>query len=183
MVSYINSLDELNKMNISHGGIIPFTLHNDEFFFLFGRETKDSNSDDRSLWGDFGGRVKRDNYLNYIVQSFWEETNGIMGTKEGIRNYIKENFKKLLIVYSKEYNGVIIFLPIDYDKKLERIFYTTTMLYKHVLDSNIKSARERGLLEKDIIKWFSLNELEGPKMKFRKSNKEIVNFIKKNFSL
>lgn len=186
MVNVIKDIDELNKIDIESGGIIPFSFSGGELYFLFGRETKELKGDDRALWGDFGGNIKKEkeNNLEGLIREFWEGTNGIFGTVEGTKKYLRENFNKLLVLYLSDYKGVILFLPIEYDKKFERIFYTTTILYKHILDkkNEIHKARQRGLLEKDMIQWFTLNDILKQKKRFRKKNQELINAMSEIFS-
>lgn len=108
----------------------------------------------------------------------------MLGTIEGIKKYFKENYEKLLSVHFPEYNGVIVFLPIEYDKKFERIFYTTSILMKHALDKKkeIQNIKKRGLMEKDMIQWYTLNEVSKQRKKFRKSNHEVLQFISDTFN-
>ena len=186
MIDIVKNLEELNTLVIKNGGVIPFSYHNGEFYFLFGREARDSRTDDRSLWGDFGGKIKneKENNLEGIVREFWEGSNGLFGTYEGIKNYIVSNIEKLLVINSTEYEGIVIFLPMEYDKKYERIFHTGNVLYKHVLDTKkeIQKARSRGLLEKDLIQWYTISEILKLKKKFRKCNSEIIDFMKDTFN-
>ena len=164
MIDIVKNLEELNTLVIKNGGVIPFSYHNGEFYFLFGREARDSRTDDRSLWGDFGGKIKneKENNLEGIVREFWEGSNGLFGT----------------------YEGIVIFLPMEYDKKYERIFHTGNVLYKHVLDTKkeIQKARSRGLLEKDLIQWYTISEILKLKKKFRKCNSEIIDYMKDTFN-
>jgi len=181
MIDKIKTIEELNNLEISNAGIIPFSFLDGELYFLFGREAKDIKSEDRSLWGDFGGKIKKEkeNNLEGMIREFWEGSNGVLGENENITNYINSNFEKLLVVHSKEYKGVILFLPITYDKKIEKIFSSTTKLIKHVLDkkTEIQKTKQRGLMEKDMIQWFSMNELLKLKKRFRQKNQEILQII------
>jgi len=186
MVEKIKTIDELNGLEITDGGIIPFAFNEGEIHFLLGREAKDIKSEDRALWSDFGGKIRKNKENNFegLTREFWEESNGLLCSMEGIRKYIMDNFEKLLIVHSKDYNGVIVFIPIEYDKKLENIFKTNTVFYKHLLDTKkeIQKARKRGLLEKDMIQWHTLAEISKTKKKFRKRILEIMDYILIAFS-
>jgi len=186
MVNIIKSVEELNGLDIGVAGVIPFSFQEGELYFLFGREAKNNKKEDRALWGDFGGTIRKEKEKNFegLVREFWEETNGLFGTVEGIRSYINENFSKLLIVHCEKYNGVIVFLPMEYEKKYERMFHTQNILYKHVLDTKkeIQRARSRGLLEKDLIQWYTMAEIMKQKKKFRKCNHDIIDFMNETFN-
>lgn len=187
MVILIKTEGELNDLKIRSGGIIPFSFYDGELYFLFGREAKDNHTEDRALWGEFGGLIEKNKECNLdgIIREFWEETNGMFGTIEGIRAYIKNNFSKLLIAFVETYEGVVILLPIEYDKKYIRMYHTTYILHKHILDTKkeIQKARKRGLLEKDQIQWYSYNDLSKSRKKFRKSNYDIIQLILDSFNV
>ncbi len=187
MVKLIKTETELNEMKIRNGGIIPYSFYEGEIYFLFGREAKDNHTEDRALWGEFGGLIEKnkESNLDGIVREFWEETNGMFGTIESIRGYIKNNFEKLLVAFVDTYEGVFILMPIEYDKKYVRMYYTTYILHKHILDTKkeIQRARKRGLLEKDQIQWYSYNELGKSKKRFRKSNHDIIQLLLDTFNV
>lgn len=185
MVFLIKSIEELNGIEIENGGIIPFSFYENDFYFLFGRYGKDIKGNSQ-IWGELGGKINKEKNNNFdgTIRKFWENVNGIIGTREGLKNYVTNNFSNLLIVYDDEYKGVIIFLPVEYDKKLEKIFIGATQMNKYILDKKgeIMKAKKRNLLERDQVKWFKLGELIENKNKFKKSNEEIINFINNKFS-
>ena len=186
MINIVKSYDDFDEMEMRIGGIIPFSLYEDEFYFLMAKEGKNCKMEDRGMWGDFGGKINKDNGSNLeeCVRHFWEQSNAIIGTKAGLCEYIYENFDKLLVIHSTIYEGILIFLPIDFEKKYENIFYTTSIYHKMIMDRKKEwyKFKPKNLFGKEIIKWFSIEELNKHKKKFKKSNQELTDFINDTFN-
>lgn len=182
----IKSIEELNGMQIKGGGILPFAFHEGDFHFLFGRETKDVKWSDRGLWGTWGGEVKRDKETNLegIIREFWEETNGLFGSKDSLNAYVNNNFQKLLVVYTPNFEGITIFLPTTYNKSLEKMFNASTHFCKTLLNGKkeIAKARQRGFLEKDAMQWFTINDIGKAQKRFRKMVHDLIEYMNQNFN-
>lgn len=180
------SEEELNGMEMNGGGIIPFSYYNGDLYFLFGRESKDIKWSEKGLWSNFGGTINRTKESNMegIVREFWEESSGIFGTKDGIESYIRESFKKLLVVHSPVYKGAVIFLPVEYDKNLPKYFNWNYAQSKNLLNGKreLEKVRQRGLLEKDSAMWFTIADLRKNRKKFRKCDYEILDYIGEKFT-
>ena len=180
-IKQLHSIKEINSLNINGSGIIPFSYYDNEIYFLFGRESKDIRWAEKGLWGDFGGTIdiKEENNFDGMIREFYEETNGIFGEKEDIKKYLIENIEKLLFIKSDIYNGVILFLPVKYDKNLPIYFKKNYLFCKKILKEkkNIENVRKEGYLEKDMIAWFTIQDIKKNTKKFRKCNKEIINSI------
>lgn len=179
------SEEELNGMEMNGGGIIPFSYDNGNIYFLFGRESKDIRWSEKGLWSNFGGTINKTKESNMegIIREFWEESSGIFGTKDSVENYIRNNFKNLLIFYSPVYRGAIIFLPVKYDKNLPKYFNWNYGQSKILLSGKkeLERVRQKGLLEKDTAMWFTVADLIKNRKKFRKCDYEILDYINENF--
>ena len=185
-MSVINTLEELNGLDVSGGGILPFSFYNGELYFLYGRENEDIRWSDSGMWADFGGAIdKNESNIDGGIREFWEETNGIFGDIRLIKGYIYKNFDKLLVLYSEKNSNFSIFLPIQYDKKIEKQFINSIKYSKKLLNydkKKINNAIKNGLLEKDKIKWFSVKEIKKNINKFRICNNDYTKFIIENFN-
>ena len=182
----IETIDELNAMNINGAGAIPFSFHENDFYFLFGRETKDIKWSDRGLYGSFGGTIKKEKEKNIdgLIREFWEETNGFFGEYELIEKYIKDNFSKMLAVQSDVYRGVILFLPVKYESSLSNYFSFSYNFTKKILNNKkeIENIRNKGFLEKDKASWMKIDDIQKNIKKFRKCEKEVADFIIEHFA-
>lgn len=185
MFLMVKSVNELEEMNIENGGIVPFSLNEGNFYFMFGRYCKEIK-DYGNLWGELGGKIMSESNKNLenIVRRFWENSNGLIGSRDGLKNYLMREFSNLLVVYIREYNGVIIFLPIEYNKNYEKIFMTSMQMNKNLLDkkSEIMRVRKKGYMERDQIKWYKFDELVNNKKKFKNSNIELIDIIEEKFN-
>jgi hypothetical protein len=182
----IETILELNEMDINGAGAIPFSFHENEYYFLFGRETKDVNWSDRGLYGSFGGGIKKEKEKNIdgLIREFWEETNGFFGERKVIDKYIKKNFSKMLAVNSDVYRGVILFLPVKYEPSLSKYFSFSNNFTKKILNNKkeIEIIRNNGFLEKDKAKWMKIDDIQKNMKKFRNCEKELVDFIIEHFT-
>ena len=182
----VDSLEELEGMDINGCGVVPFSYSEGDLYFLFGREAKDIRWTEKGLWGDFGGSINKTKESNFegMIREFWEETNGIFGKMENLKNYVKDNFEKMLFIYSPVYRGVILLLPVEYDKNLPKYFNLSYSFSKILLDSKkeLAKVRNRGLLEKDTANWFTITDLKKNLKKFRKCDSEIIQYLFDNFN-
>jgi len=177
----VGSLGELDGMDINGCGVIPFSYSEGELYFLFGREAKDIRWNEKGLWGDFGGSINKTKETNFqgMLREFWEESNGIFGQIESIEKYIRENFGKMLFIYSPIYRGVILLMPVEYDKNLPRYFNMQNSFCRILLDGKreLEKVRKRGLMEKDSANWFTIAEMRKGMKKFRKCDYEVMEYI------
>lgn len=181
------SIDDLNNIDVNGCGIIPFSFHNSELYFLFGRESKEIRWAEKGLWADFGGKIDKEKESNFdgMIREFWEETNGFFGEKEKIKKYITENIEKILFFYSDCYKGIILFLPVKFEKNISIYFHNSYIFSKKMLGDKkeVEKVRKNGFLEKDGITWFRIQDIKKNIKKFRKCNREIIKLIEDNFSI
>jgi len=173
----INSIHEIHPCHLENGCIIPFSFYKNEFIFLFGRESKEIKTENKGLWKEFNS--KNNKTLDDIIKEFWQQTNGFFNSPQIIKEYIESNSQNLLIIFSPSYNGTIIFIPIKYCENIEKYFNNTYQFIKHILDNKkeIIKCKKRGLLSKDNIQWFNINDFNKLSKKFTKSSKDILNII------
>ena len=176
----IKTLEELNSKKVNGGGVIPYTKNENEYLFLFGRESIERKWEDSGKWGDFGGKFNDDETnLDGIIREFYEESHGFFGNKEYLNKYFTKNISNLLILFSKEYDGIIIFLPINYNPDLPNFFKNSIFITKDILvrKGAIKMAQNRGFFEKDDVSFFSIKEIIEKQKKFRKNINEILKYL------
>lgn len=76
-------------------GIQPYTIINGEYYIILGKESYEEGWSGSETWSSFGGMPDYDIYSNEIekaldeaIREFDEETMGIFGSKESIKEKI-----------------------------------------------------------------------------------------------
>ena len=123
--------------------------------------------------------------LDLTIKKFWESSNGVLGKLKILRNYITDNFEKLFVINSKEYEGAVILLPVDYSQQISKYFRLSYEFIRYVLKvKNADKDTKKLFLEgKDMIEWFTQKDLNDCKKYFDNSNEEIIDFLSKRESL
>ena len=109
------------------GGILPVAKHNGTYYLLFSRERLIHNKDrDRGKWSDFGGsREGRESQYQTAVREGVEESSGILGKKQDVRNLIKHH----LFVVLLDSNKIILRLKIEkYVLKWQNFYCSTAQI-------------------------------------------------------
>ena len=155
------------------GGVLPVAIHKGKIYFLFSREYINSK-DDGGLWSDFGGSKDNDEtYFQTALREAYEESDKIIGSKNTIKNLMKNSLHEITINGYRTY--VVL---IDYNKDLPKKFRDKFLSIKenkpHLLCKN-------GLYEKDMLKWYSYNDIKKNFNKFRPFYKNITRAILKLF--
>ncbi len=152
-------------------GILPVTVHRGKVYFLFSREYIGSK-DDGGLWSDFGGsKEKNESFFDTAVREGYEESGGFLGNKSNIKKLIKNKFVKTITI-PKIYRTYIVFIP--YDKDLPKKFRED---FINVKKNHPEKIAKKGLYEKDMLKWVSMDKLKSFKSEVRPWYKKIVNLI------
>ena len=155
------------------GGVLPIAIYKGKVYFLFSREYINSK-DDGGLWSDFGGS-KDDNetYFQTALREGYEESDKIIGSKKNIKNLMKNSLQEITVNGYRTY--VVL---INYDKDLPKKFRKKFLQIKenkpHLLCKN-------GLYEKDMLKWYTYEDIKKNFNKFRPFYKNIVRNILKLF--
>lgn len=155
------------------GGVLPVAFHKGKLYFLFSREYINSK-DDGGLWSDFGGSKDDDEtYFQTALREGCEESDKIIGSKNTIKNLMKNNLQEITINGYRTY--VVL---IDYNKDLPKKFRNK---FLYIKDNKPHLLCKKGLYEKDMIKWYSYEDIKKDFNKFRPFYKNIVKTILKLF--
>lgn len=156
------------------GSILPITIHNNQLYFLFGKENP--MEDSAKGWSDFGGRVDAgETPFTTALREGGEELTGFLGDDKELRKLIKKNGGTFNIEHNK-YHVHMFYLP--YDENLPKYYNRNHEFLWKRMNKNVLN--ETKLFEKIEIQWFSANELNQKRSQFRNFYQEIVDiFIKK----
>lgn len=159
--------------------ILPITICNGKILFLFGKER---NIDENPGWSDFGGGTdNNESYIETASREGAEEITGFLGEKNDIKKMLKKygTFNIDHLDPSGKYGTYRCHIcPIKYDEYLTTYYNNNQrFLQKHL---SKKIIRDMKIFEKTEIKWFSFEEIEKNKKKFRKFYQNIVDLILKN---
>ena len=182
-IRVIDTIKELDEIDMDGGGIIPYSIHRGKIYFLLGRETLDIKWEESGMWAEFGGtREKNEKNIDCIIREFQEETNGFFGEKRIIKKRILRK-KNNIIIYNLNYKNIIIFYKIAYDKKLISYYNDSynflTKSIQKISNKNMNEINKNGLFEKDRIDYFEFNKniLE---MNLRDCIRQSLNYMLKN---
>ena len=156
------------------GSILPVTIHNNELFFLFGKENPMENS--AKGWSDFGGRVDAgETPYSAALREGGEELTGFLGDNHSLRKLIKQNGGTFNLKHNN-YHVHIFFL--QYDANLPKYYNQNHDFLWKRMDKNVLNKTK--LFEKIEIKWFSFNEMMQDKKQFRNFYQDIVDIFEEN---
>lgn len=138
----------------------------DRLKFLLGREHPEIGWEDSNKWSDFGGRPHpMDNLLDNAAREAWEESMGLLGSMEEIREAVKKSGKIVRIYAAPNVQtGVVFLMPIPYQPDLPHLF---ARVYDYFKRCTVKSERGfdyipsclEGFYEKTEIQWFTARQL------------------------
>ena len=148
--------------NYNSAGILPITIHNNNIYFLIGKENFYDNWDGSLKFSEFGGNSNNyEFWYDTMIREFYEETMGIFGNLNKIDELCKNNMYNYMEI---EENGIVGFLFIEYNEKLP-IYYNN--IYNHITNDmlnndmqKIKNFMHNGFIEKKLIKWIEYDELK-----------------------
>ena len=99
------------------GGVLPVAFYKGKLYFLFSREYINSK-DDGGLWSDFGGsKDHNETFFQTALREGHEESDSILGSRENIKNLMKNNLQEITI---NGYRPYIVL--INYDRNLPKKF-------------------------------------------------------------
>ena len=155
------------------GGILPVAIHKGNLYFLFSREYINSK-DDGGLWSDFGGsKEKNETFFQTALREGYEESDKIIGSKNNIKNLMENSLQEITINGYRTY--VVL---IDYNKGLPKKFRKK---FLYIKENKPHLLCKKGLYEKDMIKWYSYNDIKKNFNGFRQFYKNIVRTILQMF--
>lgn len=155
------------------GGVLPVAFYKGKLYFLFSREYINSK-DDGGLWSDFGGsKDNNETFFQTALREGYEESDNILGSKKNIKNLMKNSLQEITI------NGYRTYIVlIDYDRNLPKKFRNR---FLNIKENKPHLLCKKGLYEKDMIKWYSYNDIKNKMDTFRPFYKNIVRTILRNF--
>lgn len=157
-------------------GILPVALHNNELYFLFGKENRFEKS--APGFADFGGGTEPgETYLQTALREGSEELTGFLGDKKELKQRLLK-FGTFNLDYKtnnteKVYRTFIF--PLEYDEKLVYYYNNNQRFIQKHLD--VKVIQNTRIFEKSEIRWFKLKDLEKDIHVFRSFYQNIVKNI------
>jgi hypothetical protein len=151
--------------------ILPVAIHNDELYFLFGKE----NTIEYGIQGysDFGGGREDETTFNGAIREGCEEMTGFFGNEKQLKKRIKSAGGTYKINHNGKYYSHI-FLT-DYDANLP-VYYNNNHHYVWSKMDN-KTLADTKIFEKIEIKWFNEKELQKSRHLFRPFYRTIIDRI------
>lgn len=156
-----------DKRRCYSAGILPYTIRNNEIYYLLGRDWRDEG------WSDFGGKVEdrdKNNTIKTAMREFYEET---MGSVLSYTELVPKFNQHTRHVTSITLNGSpyhMYILPID-DNDYSIFF---DKIYNFIVHSKINDTK---YIEKNEICWLSSS-----KMKLNTKEYKLRNIFKKTLN-
>ena len=153
------------------GGILPIAINKGKIYFLFSREWIKAK-DDGGKWSDFGGSKEgSETYRDTAIREGFEESAGFLGSIEDVIDLVDNNtIAEITINGYRTYIVLIQYdskLPKKFRDKFNKIYKTKPWLVQ----------QHNGLYEKDMIKWYSYEDISKKYKYFRNWYKSIVKEI------
>ena len=155
------------------GGILPVAIHKGKLYFLFSREWSKSK-DDGGKWSDFGGSKEgSESFKQTAIREGHEESGGFLGSRKKIKNLVENR-----TIAEITLNGYRCYLVlIEYDSTLPKRFRNKFNKVVETKPSLVE--KHNGLYEKDMLRWYSYEDIKSKYRKFRPWYKSIVKEILK----
>lgn len=153
------------------GSILPVTIHNNQIYFLFGKER---DIDENPGWSDFGGGTdKGETFFQTAIREGSEELTGFLGNSSDIKRLLKKYGTYNIDFKSQGHTTYRCHIfPINYDDKLPFYYNNNQQFLQEKLDPEI--IRNSKIFEKTQIKWFSFDEIQKHHNEFRSFYQNIV---------
>jgi hypothetical protein len=155
------------------GSILPVAIHNNNIFFLFGKENELA---DTPGFSDFGGGMESgETPFTAALREGSEELTGFLGNKKEVEQMIKRNGGPYKLI-NKTYN-IHMFL-MDYDENLPKYYNYNHRFLWEKMDKNMLN--DSKLFEKIEIQWFTPEQMRSRRSEFRMFYQDIINDILKD---
>jgi hypothetical protein len=155
-------------------GILPTAIHNNQLFFLFGKENQ--YEDSAPGFSDFGGGTdNNETYLQTAIREGGEELTGFLGSDADLRKMLKKHGTYNIDYQSDSGHSTyrMHIFPFKYDPMLPYYYNNNQKFLQKRLDPNV--IRKSKIFEKVEICWVSVDELKGMHNQFRSYFRNIVN--------
>ena len=161
------------------GSILPVAIHNNNVYFLFGKER---DIDENPGWSDFGGGTdKGETFFQTACREGGEELTGFLGDSSDIKNLLNKYGSYNIDYNSKGHTTYRCHIfPMEYDEMLPFYYNNNQRFLQKRLDPKI--IRDTKIFEKTQIKWFSFDDIKKQHDDFRSFYKNIIHLILGNKS-
>lgn len=150
------------------GSLLPVTFHNNQLYFLFGKENPLEAS--AKGWSDFGGGVEAgETPWQTALREGGEELTGFLGDATTLKKHIRKHGGTYNIKHG-DYHVHLFF--IDYDENLPRYYNQNHRFLWDRMDHQVLSKTR--LFEKIEIDWFTYADMRRNIKKFRGFYQDIV---------
>jgi hypothetical protein len=164
-------------------GVVPYTIHNKNVYFLVGKNIIDPTWKSSGLYTDFGGEVeKEETLLEAAAREAYEESMGFLGSIDSL-------LEKLSKTKSYEHGGCILYplyikykpeimsWPMMYDNVMG---YISKSLDTTFLGTHTSTTSPEGYYEKIALKWIDYKTIMIERSKFIKQYTTFVDRLVKN---
>jgi hypothetical protein len=144
-------------------GILPTTIHNNNLYFLFGKENKFA---DTPGWSDFGGGTEtKETFLDTAIREGGEELTGFLGDSKEIKTMLKK-YGTYNIDNKNDANIYRMHIfPMRYTEELPHYYNNNQRFLQKNLDENVVESTK--IFEKAEIQWIPANAIMKNISKFR----------------
>lgn len=150
------------------GSLLPVTFHNNQLYFLFGKENPLEAS--AKGWSDFGGGVEKgETPWQTALREGGEELTGFLGDATLLKKHIRKHGGTYNLKHG-DYHVHLFF--IDYDENLPTYYNQNHRFLWDRMDHHVLSKTR--LFEKIEIDWFSYADMRRNIKKFRGFYQDIV---------
>ena len=161
------------------GSILPVAIHNNNVYFLFGKER---DIDENPGWSDFGGGTdKGETFFQTACREGGEELTGFLGDSSDIKKLLNKYGSYNIDYNSKGHTTYRCHIfPMEYDEILPYYYNNNQRFLQKRLDPKI--IRDTKIFEKTQIKWFTFDDIKKQHDDFRSFYKNIIHLILGNKS-
>ena len=157
-----------DKRKLYSAGILPYTIRNNEIYYLLGRDWRDEG------WSDFGGKAEEgdeNDIATTAIREFYEETLGVVKYKNEMN---ADDINRLTCIQSVTLNGSPYHMYLMYvnDECYNKYFHKTYTFVKQSIPRDAK------YLEKCELSWVSSRDMKGCHIKLRSIFKRTLNRCK-----
>jgi hypothetical protein len=158
-------------------GILPTTIHNNQLYFLFGKENQ--YEDSAAGFSDFGGGTDNsESFLDTAVREGGEELTGFLGNDDDIKKMLKKH-GTYNINYEDKNSKFSMYrmhiFPMEYNEFLPLYYNNNQRFLQKRLDPKI--IKKSKIFEKEEIRWVCINDIIKMRPKFRSYFQNIIDMI------
>jgi 8-oxo-dGTP pyrophosphatase MutT (NUDIX family) len=156
-------------------GILPTTIHNNQLYFLFGKENQYA---DTPGWSDIGGGTdNNESFKETAAREGAEELTGFLGQEKDIKKLLDAHGTYNIDFDGKHSTYRIHIFPYQYDPMLP-VYYNNNhkFLERKLTPHLVKTSK---IFEKEEIRWISADDMRKMRGEFRH---DIAKFIRKSNS-